>query len=65
MDVGTRNKSITSMTTALDQILTQDGVRHSLETYDGGLTSGVAERLEKKVLPFFTDNLAFGKTGKR
>lgn len=63
MDVGTRDEPIASTTKALDQILIQYEIRHTFETYDGTHTSGVAERMETKVLPFFTNNLAFGKNG--
>jgi S-formylglutathione hydrolase len=33
------------------------GIRHVYETYEGDHINRVAERLEKKVLPFFTANL--------
>jgi hypothetical protein len=39
--------------------IVDNGIRHSFETYEGDHTSGSAERLEKKVLPFSTENLAF------
>lgn len=63
MDVGTRDTSIAAATKILDQILTQYEIRHTFETYDGDHTSGIADRLQTKVLPFFTNNLSFGKQG--
>jgi S-formylglutathione hydrolase FrmB len=52
----------------LDQSLTRLGVTHTFETYEGDHTNRVKERFEAKVLPFFSQNLAFpaagGKKGK-
>jgi hypothetical protein len=33
------------------------GIDHVFETYEGDHTSGIAERLENNVFPFFSDNL--------
>jgi enterochelin esterase-like enzyme len=35
------------------------GVPHVFETYEGDHTNRVVERIEQKVLPFFSENLAF------
>jgi enterochelin esterase-like enzyme len=43
----------------LDALLTQQGVPHSYETYEGDHTNHVPERIEQRVLPFFSKNLAF------
>lgn len=43
----------------LDRILTDYGVAHVFETYEGTHTSKIAERWESKVLPFFDRILAF------
>ena len=43
----------------MDQILTDFGVTHTFETYEGDHTSRVPERIEQKVLPFFSSNLSF------
>jgi enterochelin esterase-like enzyme len=45
----------------MDQILTDFGVTHTFETYEGDHTNRVVERIEQKVLPFFSTQLAFAK----
>jgi len=42
----------------MDQILTDFGVKHTFETYEGDHTNRVVERIEQKVLPFFSKNLS-------
>ena len=42
--------------------LTTVGVRHTFETYEGDHTNRVVERIEMKVLPFFSQQLSFGKS---
>ena len=34
-------------------------IRHTFETYEGDHTNRVPERIEKHVLPFFSNNLSF------
>jgi S-formylglutathione hydrolase FrmB len=41
------------------RLLTDHSVPHSFETYEGTHVNKIRERLETKVLPFFTKNLAF------
>jgi S-formylglutathione hydrolase FrmB len=43
----------------LDALLTQAGIAHRFETYDGGHNNRVFERIETRVLPFFSANLRF------
>ena len=43
----------------LDGILTQFDVPHIFETYPGDHTNHVADRVETKVVPFFSQNLSF------
>jgi enterochelin esterase-like enzyme len=45
----------------MDQIFTDFGVTHAFETYEGDHTNRVIERIEMKVLPFFSNNLSFKK----
>jgi len=45
----------------MDQILTDFGVTHTFETYEGDHTNRVVERIEQKVLPFFSNQLSFAK----
>ena len=41
----------------LDALLTQAGIAHRFETYDGNHNNKVFERIETRVLPFFSMNL--------
>lgn len=59
-DGGSRDPLSASLK-VLDRDLTKYGIRHSFEIYDGTHTSGVAKRMETKMLPFFSKNLSFGK----
>jgi S-formylglutathione hydrolase FrmB len=43
---------------ALDEALTRFGVAHTYEVYDGDHVNKIAERLELKVLPFFSTHLS-------
>ena len=40
------------------------GIRHAFETYEGDHTNRVPERIEQRVLPFFSNNLSFKAIGK-
>jgi hypothetical protein len=42
----------------LDQILSDFGITHTFETYEGNHTNRVVERFETRVLPFFSNNLS-------
>ena len=43
----------------IDAAMTKAGIRHTFETYEGDHNGKIAERLETKVLPFFSTHLAF------
>lgn len=43
----------------LDALLTQSGVPHTYETYEGDHNNRVPVRIEQNVLPFFSKNLTF------
>jgi enterochelin esterase-like enzyme len=43
----------------MDQILTDFGVTHAFETYEGDHNNRIPERIEQKVLPFFSSQLSF------
>jgi S-formylglutathione hydrolase FrmB len=59
-DVGSNDRLVGSSTDVqLDSLLTLYGIPHTYETYDGDHESGIALRLEKSVLPFFSTNLTF------
>ncbi len=57
MDVGTKDQRIGETVATLDRILTEYGIPHVYQTYEGDHINRVAERLEKVVLPFFAANL--------
>ena len=57
-EVGTQD-SLAASNKQMDQILTDFGVKHTFETYEGDHTNRVKERFELKVLPFFSNNLSF------
>ncbi len=61
MDAGTKDVSISGTTKQLDQVLTDYGIPHFYESYDGDHLNRIAERLQTKTLPFFSTNLSFEK----
>jgi enterochelin esterase-like enzyme len=60
LDVGTKDFLMAS-NEELDRSMTLMGIAHTFETYDGDHISGIQERLEKNVMPFFSKNLSFGR----
>ncbi|HTX16030.1 MAG TPA: alpha/beta hydrolase-fold protein, partial [Candidatus Baltobacteraceae bacterium] len=62
-DVGTKDGLMAS-NEELDRVLTAYGIAHTFETYEGTHISGIQDRVEKKVVPFFSTNLSFGRTGR-
>jgi S-formylglutathione hydrolase len=61
MDAGTKDTGISAATKELDKILTDYGVAHFYESYDGDHLNRIAERLQTKTLPFFSEHLSFEK----
>jgi len=57
-EVGTQD-GLADSNRQLAQSLTDFGVKHSFEVYEGDHTNRVAERMETKVLPFFSSTLSF------
>ena len=58
LDCGTSDGLI-GQSRAFSQALTDAGIPHVFEEYPGDHLSGVRQRMETKVLPFFSDVLAF------
>ncbi|HET9358315.1 MAG TPA: alpha/beta fold hydrolase [Vicinamibacterales bacterium] len=58
IEVGTLD-GLAASNRQMDQILSDFGVAHTFETYEGDHTNRVVERIETKVLPFFSSNLSF------
>jgi enterochelin esterase-like enzyme len=61
LDAGTKDPGISAATKELDKVLTDYGVEHFYESYDGDHLNRIAERLQTKTLPFFSEHLAFEK----
>ncbi|HYE72465.1 MAG TPA: alpha/beta hydrolase-fold protein, partial [Blastocatellia bacterium] len=61
MDAGTKDVSISATTKQLDQVLTDYGIAHFYESYDGDHLNRIAERIQTKAMPFFSQNLLFEK----
>jgi S-formylglutathione hydrolase FrmB len=57
-DVGTAD-GLLAGNRQLDAAMTQGGIAHVFETYDGDHNNRIAERIEKHVLPFFSTRLKF------
>lgn len=57
VDAGDKDQPIADTVRALDDILSVYGVAHIAEIYDGDHVNRIEERLEKKVLPFFSEHL--------
>jgi S-formylglutathione hydrolase len=58
-DAGTKDEQIAGTIKVLDQVLNNYGIAHTYETYDGTHISRIGERIQTKMLPFFSSNLAF------
>jgi enterochelin esterase-like enzyme len=58
MDVGLQD-GLSHDVKLLDEILNDYQVAHTFETYEGDHVNHIAERIEKKVAPFFSRNLSF------
>ena len=56
MDVGLQD-GLAESNKQMDASLTQIGVPHKFETYEGDHTNHVKDRFEANVLPFFSENL--------
>ncbi len=59
IDAGDKDFGIEGTVRTLDQILTDYGVPHTAEIYPGDHVNRVDQRLETKVMPFFSAHLAF------
>ena len=58
-DAGEQDAGIAATIKTLDEILTGYKIEHTFEIYDGNHTNHVADRIETKTLPFFSENLSF------
>lgn len=62
-EVGTKD-GLADSNRQLDQAMTAFHITHTFETYDGDHTNRVPERIEQKVLPFFSNELSFGSAAR-
>jgi S-formylglutathione hydrolase len=60
-DAGNKDASIAANNKLLDGVLTSYGIAHTYEEYEGDHINHIADRIEQKMLPFFTNNLASDK----
>jgi enterochelin esterase-like enzyme len=60
MDVG-RQDGLSASNEQLAGVLAAYGIDHAFETYEGDHVNHIADRVEQKVLPFFSAHLKFGK----
>jgi len=58
LDVGDKD-AVARGAQRLDEVLTSYGIAHQFEIYDGDHVNRIADRIEIKVVPFFSQNLAF------
>jgi enterochelin esterase-like enzyme len=63
-DAGEQDAAIAGTVEVLDGILSAYGLPHTFEIYQGTHVSRIAERMETKTLPFFSNNLSFRQSGK-
>jgi enterochelin esterase-like enzyme len=59
MDVGDRDDGITEHSRDLDRALTSYHIPHLFEVYEGDHLNHIADRIETKLIPFFSSQLAF------
>jgi S-formylglutathione hydrolase len=59
LDAGDKDHGITTATKELDAVLTNYNIPHQFEIYDGDHLNHIADRIEQKVVPFFSQNLSF------
>ncbi|MBL7698107.1 MAG: hypothetical protein JNK79_08110 [Chitinophagaceae bacterium] len=58
-DAGNEDQPIATSIKVLDSSLNQYGVKHFYEEYTGDHVNRIGERIEQKMLPYFSEQLAF------
>ncbi|GAB3933951.1 alpha/beta hydrolase [Larkinella terrae] len=64
-DAGSKDVGIAASNKVLNSVLNDYQIRHTYEEYDGDHINRVGERIEKKVLQFFSENLSFEQPKRR
>ncbi|MGB8495817.1 MAG: alpha/beta hydrolase-fold protein [Candidatus Acidiferrum sp.] len=59
IDVGDSDDGITEHSRDLDHLLTSYHIPHQFEVYEGDHLNHIADRIETKLIPFFSSQLAF------
>ena len=59
MDAGTEDRGISEATKKLHEVLDAYQIHHFYESYKGDHLNRIAERIQTKALPFFSENLVF------
>ena len=59
MDAGDKDEPIATTVRTLDRMLTDYGIAHGFGIYEGDHNNRIGERVETKMLPFFSTNLEF------
>ncbi|WP_439474688.1 alpha/beta hydrolase [Algoriphagus formosus] len=59
MDAGLQDRGISEATKKLHELLESYQVPHFYESYEGDHLNRIAERIQTKALPFFSENLVF------
>jgi S-formylglutathione hydrolase len=58
-DAGSKDVGIAASNKVLNSVLNDYQIKHTYEEYDGDHINRIGERIEKKVLQFFSENLSF------
>lgn len=59
MDAGLQDQGISASTKKLHELLDAYQIPHQYESYEGDHLNRIAERIQTKALPFFSENLVF------
>lgn len=59
MDAGLQDVGISNATKKLHELLLSYGIEHEYESYEGNHVNRIVERIQIKVLPFFSQHLKF------
>jgi enterochelin esterase-like enzyme len=59
MDAGLQDQGISSSTKKLHELLDSHDIPHLYESYEGNHVNRIGERIQNKVLPFFSQHLSF------
>lgn len=64
LDVGDQD-ALAAPVRMLDELLTRNNIAHTMEVYSGNHLNHVGDRIQTKMMPFFSQNLIFADPGER